>query len=338
MNSIKNSLNKMFIGIMILLTRKSRYFPEIKWSPNSWTHNLFRFYELLLGRRFGIKAEMSAQIVKDKNGKVVSLIYRCHSFESIFALAEQKIRGLMPEWKPVRIWIPKLASVNSLFQPSPFMFAIAFDATAKGQDSGVNSVTLSFTCTGSNLMLMINTDYDQPLTITSYLYNSVAFTDVASPLSFQGGGTYLDMQYLAGPSTGANNIVCTWSSTSGGKTISAASYSGVKQSAPSATSTKANQSIASPLTQSITTVDDNSWIVWGFGISGPATASTNCTIRQQDALYHGGGIADTNTDQTPAGSKSMSATYGGNLNQAGNMAALSPFVTSSVDNGFFSLF
>ncbi len=314
---MKNFLPKL----MARITRHPREIVDVKWSPDSWTHNVFRFYEMLFGRRYGVKHEMSAWT----DG--ITTVYQCHSIESIFALTEQYIRGLIPRWQPLKIWIPKRAPIEG-YVGSPFLFAVAFDTS--GLDAEVNTVaTLSYTVTGSNPYLYTNLGYEPTRTLLSNTYNLASLTSVVGQVLFQGGGSAFDLQYLVAPATGTHNIIATWTG-SGGKSISASSFTGVNQIAPPANSTNTQVNGASPLTQSITTTIANSWIVWGFGVSGTASASTNTTIRQQEALFNGFGIADTNASQGSPGSKSMSITYSTNLWQAGIQAEVPPVPPTNI--------
>lgn len=272
---------------------------------------------------------MSASTWVDAKGRQTT-VYRCYSFESVCALFEQRVRGLMPKWKPIKIWVPQLAIGGEVSNmPSPFMFAVALDTSGESLAAGTSTVTLSFTCTGSNLILFSERGVDNPLT-SSQTYNSVSMTAIAADQSTQGGVTLEALDYLVAPATGANNLVLTASGSSGGKSIDAASYSGVAQNAPATTNTLTPSNAASPLSISITTSVTDSWLVLGFGISGTASAGTNSVIRQQEASYHGAGIADSNSAQGAPGSKTMTLTYGGILWQNGMIAEIAPAPTTFI--------
>ena len=329
---------KILPFLMMLATRTPRYLPEIEWSDKSWTHNVFRLYELIFWRRQGIRAEMSMSAYQDWKGKTI-VTYRAHSFEAVFALAEQYVRGFFKKFELVRIEIPQFAPVDGglTLRPNPFMFAVAFDTSGEGLQAGSSTVTLSFTCTGSNRFLASERGVDNPI-IGSQTYYSVSMTAAVTDQLTQGAATLECLDYLSNPASGANNLVLSKTLSSGGASIDAASYTGVKQSSqPSASNSVSPANTGSPLSVSVTTVDDNSWIIVGFGISGAASSGTNCTKRQQDLSYHGAGIADTNSAQTPTGSKTMTLTYSATLWQNCYAIAISPFVAVT-DTNFMMMF
>lgn len=316
-----------FPEILAFLTGQKRYKPEITWSQTSWTHNVFRFYELIFWRKFGIRAEMSMRGSVDKNDRIISLTYRAHSLEAACALMEQYVRGFFKELEFVRIYVPKLAVAGNLFQPSPFLFAIAFDTTTQSS-SASGATTFSFTCTGSQLSLVVNggiANNGQTFTCT---YNAVSMTGASAAITMN-NSQQMQTFHLSGPATGANNIVFTPSGTSGGTDVAAGSYSGVKQtSQPSANNSDAPAASLN-YSRSLTTVDDNSWIVAGSFANTAPSAGANTTIRQTGTNL-GDGLSDTNSAQTPAGSKTLNWTSGNAGTTWGSfLIALSPALPPS---------
>lgn len=308
-----------FPMLMVLLTWRPRYFPLIEWSRTSWTHNVFRLYESVFWRRYGIRKEMTA-LARLTDGQTV-VNYSCYTFEAFCGLLEQYVRNFI-KWRIVRL--PKL-SFNTGLDYSPFLFAVAFDTSGRSETDASGTLTFSFTCTGTDRALIADAGNGNTATFTDVTYNSVSMTTVSSEISSASAGSKMRLMYLSAPSTGSNNLVSTWDITNGGVVTEASSFTGVKQSGqPSANSTQTYTQNASPLTQSVTTVEDNSWVVWAFFVGGVATAGTNTVIRQQDPTYHGNGIADTNSDQGTAGSKSLSVTYSSTPWNAGIMGAISP--------------
>lgn len=319
-------MERILPKILAVLTRHPREKVKIKWYGKSWTHNIFRFYEMIFWRRTGIaNSGMSAGAYLSK-GKV-TVTYRIHSFEGFCAFVEQCIRegigNMIRKWESVRLILPEPVYVNGIRLPNPFLFAIAFDTSNQG--NAVNTTfSFTYTVTGSNTAMSASMAGGNANTFTSAKYNNVSLSDVQTTIS--GSGNTLHASALAGPATGANSFTTTWGSSTDLRT-EVSSYTGVKQTGqPSASSTTTNfASQASPFTQSITTVDDNSWIVWAFLVATAVTASTNTTVRQQELVAYGVGIADTNSAQTPAGSKSMTLTYtAGNFVVGGIQMAWSP--------------
>lgn len=185
--------------------------------------------------------------------------------------------------------------------------AIAFDASSQGQNGGASAtLTFSHTCSGSNRILFVNTGcHTSVATITGVTYNGVAMTSVIAPITSP-DNFYMRLWYLLAPATGANNIVVTASATDG-IAAQAASYTGAAQTTLDATASTTQNSTGS-FTQSLTTVADNCWIVWGNYRGSSMTAGANTVVRQQDGVQYGNAICDTNSAQTPAGSKSMNCT------------------------------
>lgn len=201
--------------------------------------------------------------------------------------------------------------------------AIAFDAaTDGGKVNPGTSLTFSHTCTGSLGLLVVGFSGDNfggADDVSSVTYNSVAMTLAAKITSATGGDRISYIYYLLGPATGAHNVVITCSSShliQGG----AVSYTGVKASAqPDNTTTNFSSTVATSLTTSLTTVNDNCWTVLLHGCydgSSP-TAGTGSTRRTFDGVDGGWALFDSNAAVTPAGSKSMASNLGSGSNPFG---------------------
>jgi hypothetical protein len=152
--------------------------------------------------------------------------------------------------------------------------AIAFD-NAAGQDSA--SSTMSYTCTGSNLILLVGIYINNSASdsVSAVTYNSVSMTRVAIKTDGAESG-YL--YYLINPSTGSNTISMTHSNQIG--TALAASYTGTNQSSQPDSHGEGEQTNGT-FTQSTTVVASNCWLVGMFtGDSGnDITAGTGTTRR-----------------------------------------------------------
>lgn len=171
-------------------------------------------------------------------------------------------------------------------------------------------------------------------TISGVTYNGVAMTTVVGNLN-DSGDFGMNMWYLINPSTGANNIILT-ATASDGLAACATSFTGAKQSGQPDATGSAGPTTTDNFSQSVTTVADNCWIVWGFYEgSGAATTGANTTVRQQELVAYGVGIADTNSAQTPAGSKTLNLTKAG-ARWLGIMASFSPSLPAT--GNFLSLF
>jgi hypothetical protein len=196
--------------------------------------------------------------------------------------------------------------------------AIAFDTSTSGFGD-TSPVTVSHTCTGSNLLLVVAiTIYDVTDKVTGVTYNSVAMTrlNVIGPSVTSSLRSYL--YYLLGPSTGANNVVVSLSSAENCY-VAIGSYTGVKQTGfPDATNTGSATFSSAELTVAVTTVLDNCWLVgsWYSGGSG-CTAGAGTIVRRNGDCS----LLDSNGATTPAGSDSLKGTYGAGSSDVGMIVA-----------------
>jgi hypothetical protein len=109
--------------------------------------------------------------------------------------------------------------------------AIAFDASSVGHQDFGGTMTISHTCTGSNLVLVAmaaNTSSSDK--VSGVTYNGVAMTRVRAELGLVSATPYVYI--LANPATGTHDIV--WTFTSADQTFSGinASFTGVDQTTP----------------------------------------------------------------------------------------------------------
>lgn len=319
------------MGCVAYITRHSRYHPEmveldgkLNWSKDLWVSNVFRAFEWLFGRAYGIRAE-AATSVRIEDGKLY-VEKRFFTFEAVVCHVEVLVRSYIKtvfNWfysenpfvipRPVFLTLQIFGIVWSIKTTTyylPFFIgAIAFDAVASDTALAATSLTFAHTCTGSNLVLgaparvydLLDTGDDN---ITGITYNSVALTRVNTEVATN-IRTY--MYILTAPATGANNLVLSASEASNIYGI-AQSYTGCSQTGqPNAENSDASTS-ATNLTVSVTTTADNCWLVSGTSNNQGGTnpqPGTNTTARYQ-ALTHAGG--DSNAPMTPAGSHSQNWT------------------------------
>lgn len=184
------------------------------------------------------------------------------------------------------------------------MFAIAFDASSNGNANPGTSVTVSQTCTGSNLLLLVHVGTnDTTDKVTGVTYNSVAMTRLDSKAAATTGFMGF-VYYLINPATGTHNIVASRSD-SNLITVDAVSYTGVSQTGfpdSQANGTSASGNYAA----TTVVVANNCWIFAATrgnnGVSG-ITAGAGTTLRTgqfSNALVN----ADSNGTVSP-GSQSL---------------------------------
>ena len=162
--------------------------------------------------------------------------------------------------------------------------AIARDATSFVQNSGT-SATVAHTCTGTNLILMVNAvNTSGNFSFTGMTYNGVSMTLVSSIFNAT-TGYYVSLWYLINPSTGTHNIVAT---TSGNNSVSIGgiSYTGAKQSSQPDSFSSTSQTASTSATYNTTVVANNSWLIMSGGADANATswtAGTNTNLIQNTA-------------------------------------------------------
>ncbi|KKL97825.1 hypothetical protein LCGC14_1830540 [marine sediment metagenome] len=106
------------------------------------------------------------------------------------------------------VWTPAsatdAAAVIAALEPVDNDSTVAFDAESSGQGTST-TVTISHTCTGSDLCLIVGVSVDNAVP-TGVTYNSVAMTKIADQDASAGNAS---LWRLVGPATGANDIVVT---------------------------------------------------------------------------------------------------------------------------------
>lgn len=204
--------------------------------------------------------------------------------------------------------------------------AIAFDFSNKGTTAGNQaSLTVSHTCTGSNLALIVAvTTYVNADPITSVTYNGVPMTQISKQaVSGFGINNYQYMYGLLSPATGANNIVVNVSPNSS-IDLASASYTGVKQSGlPDAFNT--GNATGTAVTASVTTIADNCWVVVGVCIGDVINSVTGGSLRNQMEPAGYSAIMDNNAAKTPAGSVSVIMNLASSSGDFWSAVSIAPF-------------
>lgn len=244
---------------------------DFEWSNNLWIHNIFRVYEMLFGRRAGIRPSVASS----PRGQIA------FDFEALCALGETYVRALIKRLSPKIVIIPQLqlALINQQVGFMPYRFAIAFDtATAKGSPPMTSALTFSHTCTGSNLTFCMGGGMNAASTTSpTATYNSVSLT----VFTLQNTTSWGFVGYLPSPATGANtasandSVATEWA-------VNSLSLTGTATtpSAPGSTTAKATSTAPS---FGVTTTVANSFVVtscWSTnGTFGTTTTGTNQTSR-----------------------------------------------------------
>jgi len=211
--------------------------------------------------------------------------------------------------------------------------SLAYDAKSGIQAGSSTSLTVSHTCTGSNLVLWAGLFLGSGDNVTGITYSGVSMTQ-AIKLNTN-GTSWIYLYYLAAPASGANNLIASFT-TDANPSLHGVSFTGASQTGiPDATAS--NTGATSPITTTLTTIADNCMaIMMARNTSGSYTASTNST----EALAGGVTYTDifySTALKTPAGSNNMQATYTGGGVWGGVIASFAPVGASSgnINTGFF---
>ena len=206
--------------------------------------------------------------------------------------------------------------------------AIATDATSEASSSGsTDRLSWSHTCTGSDLVLVVifgeNTGTPSQTGVT---YNGVAMTALTT-LSAPFANNKLGW-ILINPATGANNIVCTRSSTSTAVIRGvAASYTGCDQTTQPETQGVFDVTPAATTgTGTITPTATGCWHICTYendnGIAVSAGAST--TERATNTGDPSFAIYDSNGTITAGVLNTLNFTTGSNVEHFGNTFTIQP--------------
>lgn len=257
---------------LALLTFKDRYFPKIEWSDKSWTHNAFRAFEYIFGRRVGIRAEISSGIEVNKDGSR-RVWHVAHSWEGAFALAETYIRETLASLKPrpFKIFIPILQTPQGMQMfASPYLFAIAYDTSANsGAQSASTPWSFSHTVTGSDPTITMNARWwtnSGSQSVSANTYAGVALTLIINRNS--GDSNYnIRSLYLPSPSTGANTSSISFSAGSYG-IMGTSSFSGTNTASVLGASNQFAIGSGTSINNSLTTNFNNSFVLDCIGSTG----------------------------------------------------------------------
>lgn len=116
--------------------------------------------------------------------------------------------------------------------------AIAFDASSSAKTDGNTSLTFSHTCSGSDRVLIVALCVQNSASSVTATYNGTSMTAAAND---SGAWVSTYMFRLIAPSTGANNVVISWTGSDAAIGL-ATSWTGVDQTTPLGTAVTATGS------------------------------------------------------------------------------------------------
>ncbi len=282
--------------LLAILTQHNReqirHGRDFEWSQELWIHNVFRVYEVIFGRRAGIRPSIAAS----KDGQMA------FDLEGQLALYEVFVRSLFKKLKPRLVIIPQpqLALIGARMDFTPYRFAIAFDtAVAAGSPPKTATFTYSHTVTGSNPTIIAGGGMNAASTTSpTAQYNGSAMTAGTAPL--QNTTSWGCIFYTANPPTGAHNVEFD-DSVSTEWAVNSVSLTGTTASPSSPGGNSAKATSTSP-SVSVTTTVANSWVVtacWAVVATfGTTTTGTNQTSRSTSQDLDSGFSAGISTQTT----------------------------------------
>jgi len=209
----------MFTQLVSNITKAKRYIPEVgtdfEWNQKLLTPNLFRMFELVCGRRFGVRAENTTIVQRDpiKGTQVIRVF---HTWEALIVETEvnfRKIFNIRKNFSFFKDWLEGLVEIK-IYVPvfsggipnmsSPYVFAVGVDSTSTKISASASGATLTVnhTVSGSNVAMVLAGGERASLSSATYNGTSLtAFTN--SAYSVQN----MRQAYLMSPTTGTNSLV-----------------------------------------------------------------------------------------------------------------------------------
>ena len=295
---------------LAFITRRKRVkVKKIEWSDKSWTHNLFRLWELIFWRKVGksnnlgdtIRPHLSFWFDPTTGQSHINF----HCAEAVIAHVEGQVREFVKAPVSYIKDVVKKDYTLVFFLPERIL---RFGAVAHSASNGAHNSTFTISSSGTNRILFgasiqgVNTPTYNTVSLTSLTNSSTG-----SPSFFTGARTW----YLIAPDTGTN----TYDTSAGSAPAAGSIYTGALQSAPGVSQVSSNADGTS-VTGSLTTDVDNSW-VWA-GVNNKSTSSgsiqdagTGSTQRAKSdgSSVQVSGSYDNGSAKTPVGAVSMTVTY-----------------------------
>lgn len=295
---------RIFAQIIAYITRHPReikHFADFQFPRDMWVHNLFRLYEIIFGRRAGIRLEMSAWA--DKNGNQGKFFY---TWECLLSNTEAMIRRFFREFKfvPIKILVPAFS--NTGFR-SPFLFAIAWQME---NDNGGNTASLTvsaITVASTNTLVVSAATYlaasNNPITGVTF-NTSENLTQLINQFFNAGSRITEDLWQIAAPSATTADVVISSAGTNmygNADVYSGASTSGL------ITNTASNTGTGTAGTCTLTGTASSSWAIGGHTTDNATpTSGTGWTVR----TTHGWPPLGDSNGTTGGGSFTMNSVIG----------------------------
>lgn len=185
---------------------------------------------------------------------------------------------------------------------------VLFDSGSAGFTTSTTTHTEPHTCTGSDLVLLVHVLSTSSGT-TGVTYDSVAMTQQGSEYTFN-NGYKASLWYLIAPSTGANNVVATVSSSSN-VFVNVVSYKNANQASFPDNFTTGNAFSVDQLDTDLTPVADGCIVVLAASGRSRLIAAGTTTQRSTDSvvsMFGDSGLVDPATSTTVSSERDTSGT------------------------------
>lgn len=285
-----------------IITRSDRYKVDIEWSDKSVVHNLFRVHEMLFWRKWGIRIENSFSAEVDEDG-IYTSTHHFYTLEAGLAFIESRIRESVPKLVVKRVLVPSFAGAPMLSPTgNPYLFAIAFDSASSTSAGSGTSLSVTQTCTGSDLVLFAFSWGNNTGLSLATSYNGTGMTTIDNQsVNFNTSRSNI----LVAPSTGANTLAVN-TTNSFGLRLLGSSYTGCAQTGQPDGHSQSNTNNGSPFSMTVGDGATTAAGCWGvaacvaFGASSNAiqspgvarsTTATTCIVGDTNGPVTAGGDA-----------------------------------------------
>lgn len=204
----------------------------------------------------------------------------------------------------------QIGFAGSLFAIMLFLPSVSFAAIAQTSScvnaNGGNSTSCTVVPTGTDVLVIATVATPTGTTMASATAGGAAMSLLTS---YDSGNVKLYLYYYFG--TSASTVVSVTSSGTAHVSLAVSSYSGAAAIAPEAFS--ASSFLGNHVTDSVTTLSANAWLVMGVGSNqaggGGWASGTGWTLRNNNSADNEAGIGDSNAAVVTPGSVSATANY-----------------------------
>lgn len=314
-------------------------------------HSLWMCYEVLFGRRIGIrKFPLAYSDVYEVGEYRKREVYVLNKWGLLFYLEHEIIRPAL-KWrlKWEQVYVPQFAFAGQQQSPDigiPYLFAIALDTTGSSEATSSTPTISSITHGGSNRLSTTNLNWGNSRTLTGApTFGGSGYTQVSSTVDTSDGNPLIAGHRLVAPSTSSGSCTATLSGSSFHRFL-LVSYTGVDQTTPTANETNNTGAVApgSPVDYSRTSNKNGSrmWLIAKSDSGGAEVAiSAGGTRRLGVGSPNINCMFDSNADVADTVSHTMTITHAGGAQRLGVVYCMlrqgSTSYTLALDQGSFTL-